>query len=329
MDNEPFADAEGPLVTFAPVKREGSHVIISIVSMSGAGKTYTAILLARGLVGPNGRVGMLDTETGRGRHYEKLEGGYYYGELTPPFTPERYIAGIKCAQDQGVECLIIDSGSHEWEGIGGIIEIADGGTTSTGKSLSGLAKWAKPKARHKKFVNALLTTRMHLIICLRAKEKLVQRTGDKGKEEIVSEGFVPIQDKNLIYETTVQLFLPNDGPKGVARLDKCPGDLLGAFPEGQPITVETGRLIAEWVKGGEPVNTALQDLKAEAEESADGGREVFGKFWKRINPAQRRALQPYLPNLQSKCDTAEEEARRAAEEEREGAPLSFEKRGAA
>lgn len=317
QDN-PFEEASGPLIVFERAKREGSHVLTSIVAQSGAGKTYSAILLGRGLVGENGKLGLLDTETGRGKIYANLAGGYHYAALTPPFTPERYIASIKCAESQGIECLIIDSASHEWEGIGGVTEIADA------NSLKGLAKWANPKARHKRFMHTLLTTRMHLIICLRAKEKLVQRKGENGKDEIASEGFVPIQDKNFIFETTVQLYLPNDGPKGVARLDKCPGDLLGAFPEGQPITVETGRLIAEWVKGGEPVNQALQDLKTEAEEAADGGRDTFGKFWKRINPAQRRLLTPYLPNLESKCNAADEEAKRAEQETAERSSLSFE-----
>jgi hypothetical protein len=49
-----------------------------------------------------------------------------------------------------------------------------------------LAKWAKPKARHKRFVQVMLTTRMHIILCLRAKEKLVQRKDANGRDEIVS-----------------------------------------------------------------------------------------------------------------------------------------------
>jgi hypothetical protein len=45
-----------------------------------------------------------------------IPGGYDYGELTPPYTPERYVAAIKAAEAAGVECLVIDSGIHEWSG---------------------------------------------------------------------------------------------------------------------------------------------------------------------------------------------------------------------
>jgi hypothetical protein len=300
------------IVTFARAKREGSHVLISMEGTSGSGKTYSAIELGRGLVGPTGILGLLDTETGRGKIYADLAGGYEYGELTPPFSPERYIAAIKAAEAAGIQCLIIDSATHEWEGIGGLIEIADSGKTKNGAALEGLAKWAKPKARHKRFMQTLLTTRMHLIICLRVKEKLIQRENDKGKQEIVSAGWFPVQDKYFGYEMTVRLFFPDGGAKGVPTLAKCPADLLGAFPNGTQISTDTGARIAEWVHGGVPVDAEFVALKAEAEEAAGGGATVLDKFWKRITPAQRKRLLPIGPNLRS---IAEEADREAAEEE--------------
>lgn len=292
------------IVTFTKVQRMGAHVILAIVGESGSGKTYSAILLARGLVGDAGKVALLDTESGRGRMYANLAGGYDYGELTPPFTPERYAEAIKGAEDAGYQALIIDSASHEWEGIGGTLEAADSGKTQDGRPLQGLIKWAQPKARHKRFVQALLNTRMHLIICLRAKEKMVQ----KGKE-VVSEGYVSVQDKRFIYETTVQLFMPNDDPKkrGIPRLDKCPEDLLSAFPAGQKITVETGKRIAEWIAGGSPVDHAFETLKREAEESAEGGMDVLKALWNRLTKPQQRQIAPYMDNLKSIAATADAE----------------------
>jgi hypothetical protein len=307
------------IVTFTKAQRTGSHVIISIVGESGSGKTYSAILLGRGLVGPKGRLAMLDTESGRGKMYSHLAGGYDYGELTPQFTPERYIESIQGAQAAGYDALIIDSGSHEWEGIGGVLEDADAGKDQQGNALTGLVKWAKPKARHKKFVQCLLNTRMHLIICLRAKERLVQVTNN-GKKEIVSAGFVPVQDKRFVYETTVQLFLPQ-GSKGVAHLDKCPEDLLGAFPANKAIDVDTGGRIAEWVSGGVPVDHAYEALRAEAMEAAEGGREVMRAFWLRISKPQKEQLVPLIENLKSIADQAD---RDALEEKQKPAPTTFE-----
>jgi hypothetical protein len=297
------------IVTFEKARREGSHVLISMEATSGRGKTLSALLLGRGLVGPEGKLGLLDTETGRGKIYaESIPGGYQYGELTPPYSPERYVAAIKNASDAGLECLIIDSASHEWEGIGGIGEIAEAGG---GK---GLQKWAKPKARHKRFVQALLTTRMHIIVCLRAKEKLIQQGGD-----IVSAGWVPVQEKFFGYEMTVRLSFPEGGKPGVPELIKCPADLLGAFRSGEQVSPAAGARIAEWVKGGAPVDSALMAMKREAEEAAEGGAAVLDAFILRLTKTQKAALAPFGANLRSIAVTADKEAAEATTES-EGVP---------
>lgn len=309
------------IVTFTKAQRKGSHVLIALYGESSCGKTYSAILLARGLVGEQGRIAMLDTETGRGLMYDSLAGGYDYAELTPPFTPDRYIQSVKAAEEAGFDALIIDSASHEWEGLGGVLEEADAGKNAKGEALQGLVKWAKPKARHKKFVQALLSTRMHLIICLRAKEKMVQKKNDRGKEEIVSAGYVSVQDKRFIYEMTVQVFMPNDAKaRGVPVLEKCPEDLLGAFPAGRKISVETGRKIAEWVSGGAPVDHAYEDLKREAEEAAEGGSIVLARYWKRLTDDQREIIKPIGANLRSIANAADEEIER---EQAKPAPTKF------
>jgi len=298
------------IVTFAPAVRKGAHVIITIYGEGGCGKTMSAIKLGRGLVGPKGKVALLDTERGRGMIYAKL--GYDYAELTPPFTPERYIEAIDAAEEAGVDALIIDSGSHEWEGLGGVLEIADS------QGLQGLLKWAKPKARHKQYVRRLLNSRMHLLISLRAKEKLIQVGGNvpvppgMRSGDVYSAGYVPIQDKRFIYETTVQLFLPTGGKRGVPSLEKCPEDLLGAFPDGETIEEETGRQIAVWIEGGEPVDQAMEGLKRSAEEAAGDGTEALRIFWRTLDKARRDRLRPHVDNLGSIASSAdrEEEDRR-------------------
>lgn len=303
----------GSIVTFARAKREGSHILASLEATSGRGKTHSALLLGRGLVGPNGKLGMLDTETGRGKHFASaIPGGYEYGELTPPFTPERYTAAIKSAEAAGLECLIIDSASHEWEGIGGIGEIAELG------GAKGLQKWAKPKARHKRFVQTLLTTRMHIIVCLRAKEKLIQ----KGNE-IVSAGWVPVQEKFFGFEMTLRLAFPLDGIPGVPELVKCPADLLGAFVPGLKVSVDSGARIAEWVKGGVPIDQEMMTLKTEAEEAAEGGEAVLDAYILRLTKSQKGKLAPFGANLRSIAKTADTQTAEESAGESEGGIPSF------
>ena len=184
---------------------------------------------------------MLDTETGRGKIYAKVGGGYDYAELTPPFTPGRYVEAIEAAEEAGIEALIVDSGSHEWEGLGGILEMADSGTSQFGKPLEGLVKWAKPKAAHKRYVHRLLNSRMHLLISLRAKEKMRQLTAEdqipdrRRIGDIISDGYIPVQDKRFVFETTVQLYLPlSERPRlGDPGRRKMPGRFARRIPGGR------------------------------------------------------------------------------------------------
>lgn len=291
------------ILNFTQAKREGTHVLIGLYGESGSGKTFSALMLGRGLAGKDGKLGFIDTETGRGKIYaDDIPGGYLYDELTPPFTPERYIQAIECAEEAGIECLIIDSMSHEWEGIGGVIEIAESGLNRKGEHLAGLAKWMQPKMRHKKFIQKLLTTRMHIIMCLRAKEKMVQR----GKD-VVSEGFQPVQDKRFIYEMTVNAFLPNSGKRGIPEIQKCPGALWGAFVPGEQVSMATGVKIAKWVADGDPVDANLMALKAEAEEAAEGGRDVLRKYWSTLDKEKQNSLRPFSSNLASIADASDAE----------------------
>jgi hypothetical protein len=112
-----------------------------------SGKTYTALLIARGMVGPKGRIGVLDTESGRARLYsDKVPGGFVVGELTPPYTPRRYLEAIEEFLSYGVDILVVDSFSHCWEGPGGVLQMADQAEESGKK---GLSKWLVPKRDYK------------------------------------------------------------------------------------------------------------------------------------------------------------------------------------
>lgn len=297
------------ILTIAPATREGSHVLISLTGPSGSGKTYTALKIARGLVGPSGKIGFLDSETGRGRLYASVT-PYLYAELTPPFSPARYIQGISEFEEYGVDCLIIDSASHEWEGVGGCLEMAE----ASGKK--GLLKWMLPKAQHKRLVGRLLASRMHVITCLRAREKFSEATDSEGRKNIVNSGWHEIQERNFIYEQTVSVLLLGGGAKVVT---KCPEDLVGTFGAVGVQTVgylteATGEAVAAWVKGGEAVDHEWQALTLQAREAAEGGTEAYRVFFAALSKAlQKRLIATWHDNLKSIAAEADEAARLAAE----------------
>jgi AAA domain len=297
------------ILNIAPATREGSHVLISLTGPSGSGKTYTALKIARGLVGEVGRIGFLDSETGRGRLYAGVT-DYLYAELTPPFSPTRYIQAINEFEDHGIDCLIIDSASHEWEGVGGCLEMAE----ASGKK--GLLKWMQPKALHKRLVNRLLMSRMHVITCLRAREKFSEATDSEGRKNIVNSGWHEIQERNFIYEQTVSVLLLGGGRKIVT---KCPEDLtrtfgtVGAETSGY-LTEATGEAVAAWVKGGKPVDVAWEQVRQKAREHAELGVEAYKAFFTTLTkPQQKRMAATDHENNKSIAAEADEAQRLAAE----------------
>src|SRR5713226_4352553 len=190
------------ILNIAPATRAGAPLLIQLFGGPRSGKTRTALRLARGMVGPQGKIGVLDTESGRARlHADKVPGGFVVGELTPPFTPLRYLEAIAEFVRYGVDILVIDSFSHCWEGQGGVLEMADQ-AEQNGKK--GLLKWLEPKREYKRLVNFLLSTRLHLILCSRAKQPMIEDIVD-GRKTLVTLPWEPIQDKRLKYEMTIVL----------------------------------------------------------------------------------------------------------------------------
>src|ERR1700750_723736 len=95
---------------------------LGLSAVSGGGKTYSALLLAKGLVGDWSKIAVIDTENESASLYAHL-GQYNTITLTAPFTPERYVEAIKACEAGGMECIVVDSITHEWDGKGGILEI--------------------------------------------------------------------------------------------------------------------------------------------------------------------------------------------------------------
>lgn len=298
-------DTADEIIHFEEFTRKGTSALICLFGFSGCGKTLSAINIAQGL---GGKTFFLDTETGRGRVYAEDAKGFTYGELTPPFTPERYITALRQIQRGGFDNLIIDSGSHEWDGLGGMLEIADNKELAAGKNI-GLAKWSV-KNRHKSFMGTLMASRMNVLICLRAKDRYVQE--GRGKDmEIYMDGFVPIQERNFKYDMMIQLPMPEDG-QGRYLMDrkagfKCPRDLLPAFEEGKQINFEVGVRIAEWIKTGQPVDESLRQLKFEAQKEAEDGSENFREFWKKLDREKQIKLKPFCNNYENVAKSIDRE----------------------
>lgn len=286
--------------TIRPARRSDSMALIGLYSQSGAGKTYSALLLARGLVGPQGKIVFIDTEEKRGSLYaDVIPGGYQTIDLGAPFTPARYIEALEAAEKGGAECVIIDSMSHEWEGIGGVGDMADAIERSTGKP--GLHCWKEPKKAHQKMLLKLLQAKAHLIVCLRAKRKSRQTKDDKGKTVIVKDDFyTPKQDADFIFEMQVHAEILQDHRLKVTKVSHP--QLATIFRDGVMISEDTGRALAEWTKGGNATapNTVAAPAAVQAQPSGELDEQSFPPF----DGTSRTAFVAYSKKYLAEADDA-------------------------
>lgn len=253
--------------------RGGSKVIIDICGTSGSGKTYTALKIARGMVSKASEIGFLDTENKRGSLYaDILDGQFMIGDLYAPFSPKRYIEAVREFQEAGVKVLVIDSASHEWEGDGGCEDIANQSLLN-GKKM---ADWNKAKFEHKKFMNMLLQCDMHLIICVRARQKM----DFKNPMQPVDLGMQPICEKNFMFEATASIMMYDEGKR--QEFIKVPSFFKAIFGEGKSYLGEThGAKILEWVDRGEKESTQLSKFKSEMQMTTENGVEALKDAWKK------------------------------------------------
>jgi hypothetical protein len=244
---------------FKPAERSSMKLLIGVFGLSGGGKTKTALLVARGIVGPNGKIGLVDTENKRATAFQD-EIKFLHLDFQPPFHPLRYCEVLRAAEEQGIECLIIDSTTHEWSGEGGYLDLKEEALQRMAgddwkkreKCAMAAAAQVKPKT-HSKFVAAVLRCKMHVIMCFRAHEKVRLTKGDGQTKIEVDETPSPMQDGDLIYEMLIAgEVYSKGGIGGYFRIDgphckhTC-AEVLRLLPkEGEQFGIKHGELLAQW-----------------------------------------------------------------------------------
>jgi hypothetical protein len=218
--------------------RKKAKIRLGLSAVSGGGKTYSAILVAKGLVGDLSKVAIIDTENGSADLYAHL-GDFNVLPLTAPFTPERYIEAIKSCEKAGMEVIIVDSISHEWDGKGGCLEIVE--------SLGGKYQdWAKVTPRHQAFIDAIIHSASHVITTVRRKQDY-EMIKDGNKIRVEKGGLREITREGFEYELTINLELDT---RHNATASKDRTQLFMNKPAFVP-SEQTGEMIAAWCEQGE------------------------------------------------------------------------------
>jgi len=211
---------------------------LNISAPSGAGKTYSALRMAKGLCGDWSKVAVIDTENGSASLYSDL-GDFNTIDLTPPYTPEKYISAINMCADSGMEVIIIDSSTHEWACL-----LEENELLAQSKFRGNTwSAWSQTTPRHDKFINAVLHCYAHVITCTRSKMETVMGEDKKVKKV----GMKDVQREGWEYELTISLNIDRDTHLAIPSKDRT-----NLFEGKNPflITEETGELIANWCNSG-------------------------------------------------------------------------------
>lgn len=236
--------------SFTKAERKKAKLKLNLNGASGSGKTYSALVLASSL---GKKIAVIDTENESASLYAN-EFNFDTLPLKPPYSPERFAGAIHAAHNMGYEVLIIDSASHEWIGTGGCLEIND----EAAKRFKGntWSAWSETTPRHRKFIDAILQTDMHIITTTRAKTETVQ--GEKGK--VIKLSMKAEQREGYEYELTVSLDMLHENKFAIPTKDRT--KLFN--PAGEVITKETGEKLIAWLNDGRSQEEALQAAFDEA-----------------------------------------------------------------
>ena len=268
-------------------ERKGSSVVIALSGQSGCGKTYSAIRLARGLVGPQGKIGVIDTEQKRASLYANIYGGFDVINLDPPFSPARYKEAVKTFKDAGYNAIVIDSMSHEWEGEGSVLDMVDEIKAKSKRNDVGV--WAVPKAEHRHLMSYILNCGMHIILCFRTKFIMEEQVNEQGKKTWVKNPEPRVvTEPNSDYDITVKISL-NKETKFPEVIEKCPEGIEYLFPMDSYITEKAGEGIIKWLNNIQRdkdtlirEGSAAKDIKAWAATLNESELYLARKYWKQM-----------------------------------------------
>lgn len=268
---------------FTKAARQSAKLKLAITGPSGSGKTTAALRCARGLVGPKGKIAVIDTENRSASLYSDIT-DFDVLNLTAPFEHKKFSESIQAAEANGYDCVIIDSASHLWEAIlefKAKLDKRPGGNSYT--------NWNEAGARFREVVDCLLGANLHVISCLRSKMEYILQENAKGKMAPQKVGMAPIMRDGIEYEFSAVLDI------GMDHQAESSKDRTRMF-DGRifEITEEVGANLAAWLEGGavempetkakEPETSKESEPKAETVDPQEGKklRAKIDQAWKAL-----------------------------------------------
>lgn len=231
-------------IQFVPATRNAAKARIALAGPSGSGKTYTALALATHL----GSTAVIDTERGSAAKYEGVN-GWQFGHYCPQtFSPASLVDALSAASGQGFEVAVVDSLSHYWMGVDGMLEQVDKAARRTGRGNT-FEGWKQMRPDERRMIDALVSYPGHVIITLRVKTEWVLEENERGKKVPRRVGLKPEQREGIEYEFDIVGDLDLDNTLVISKT-RIPSLRRAVIPEPG---IELADTIQNWLADGEDV----------------------------------------------------------------------------
>jgi hypothetical protein len=302
-----------------PAVRERVPLLIGLTGPSGSGKTYSALRLATGIQRVSGgKVFGIDTEARRMLHYAEM---FKFDHLpfVAPFGSLDYLAALEFCVSHGAKTIIVDSGSHEHEGVGGMIDAQEAelqrmaGDDWQKRERVKMLAWVKPKQARRRLINGILQINANIIFCFRAKNTS-KPVKANGKTEVVPQGYVAVSGDEFIFEMMLNcLLLPKSGGvptwasdnPGEAAAMKLPEQFKSIFAAKKPLDEDIGAQLATWAAGGVSPTESREKVAERLRREAGKGESALRAAWESLTIPQKQEHKDALPTLKEQAKSAD------------------------
>jgi hypothetical protein len=263
-------------VKLRKAERKKVFVKVGITAPSGHGKTFSSLRISRGLATSWDRVCLIDTEGSGDKYAGHRDLGPYQvinlfeSEDDHRFSPDRWIAAMKVAADAGMEVVILDSASHEWQWC---LEQKE----RINKSIN---DWKQITPHHNKFIRAILQCPLHVIVCTRRKVEYVLHE-EGGRKRVEKAGMKSEMREGFEYELDVNIGLNHNH---MATIEKDRAGIFHGRPEFIP-SEAIGRELLAWSRA--------EELKPNGDQQATSGNAPISAD----NPKTRAWMEQRLAQL--------------------------------
>ncbi len=275
-------------------ERKAVKIKLAITGPSGAGKTMSSLLLAKGLAN-GGKILVIDSEDGSSNLYadHQLVGADFdVLEIDAPYTVAKYLQALEAAQKAEYDVIVIDSISHAWAGEGGLL---DKKTSLDSRGGNSYTNWSSITKEQEQFKAKIIHCSSHVIVTMRSKQDYIVEANEKGRSAPKKVGLAPIQRDGMEYEFTTVFDVGMDHAYQVSK------DRTGLFDgRVEKITEKTGIELREWLNSGKTVIVRNKHdlVNALLTLHKDDDKLTAVDFWRELMKEEKEAVWPALGDTQ-------------------------------